>query len=566
MLTAADRTPLNLATDTGLIEFPVLYVSQLMLPWHTSGLDRALNTDLTQAETMDPDRSDSSDIDSDAYVSSNESDDGVDSDADPRPSHSKQVRVAPAQDPDPAFAVTGRGKRWSLKTVLFICHLMCRHMSWEQYVQLRDENIWPFSNSESTAMWKAVWEDIQAYLAEHGGPDAQMPFELCDSSWKETGRRWLRQLVQCGHLDWQQSNPPGSKVARLADVLTEMHSILLAGIPMPTEGEVCLFESTRDAALLSPRFAQLMADNKIVNHRILWRMLKSMFPKLRFTTQPVKKPREHLDIQVCMHASRRLRMTVRLYMMLCASESSPGLRAATCESCVQGNAQCWLGEPPMVPADWWQADDTALATRILNAFIGDEDFKAFICSEVLRTAVYTDALTQEPRPPKSQVIYDSGNPPVATSKIANAAPGVLPCIGLYMSTSMDMGTISWLQHHALRHGKHHDLTSKPDAKTKYSASQMFEGVTTWADATSEHDKEVMIANDYYNYPEAIVRWDKLRKQDTDSFAELKAKKGFDLNFCLVRCSCRIAHASYTDIGCPFSGCGRCMKICNLPIN
>lgn len=203
-----------------------------------------------------------------------------------------------------------------MKTITFVNFLILKHFSWQQYIQLRDTPDWPLTNSESSAMWKAVHADIAEYIARYGagggdededgdaddGEDVEMPFTLEDASWKETARRWLRQAVRLGHVDWQQTNVPGSKMEKLQPVLDEMHDILITGIPLPPDDEggqgLLLFEETVDAAMLVPRFATLMEEYKLKNHCILWRMLQAKFPKLRKTTQPIKRPRNYPVVKV----------------------------------------------------------------------------------------------------------------------------------------------------------------------------------------------------------------------------------------------------------------------------
>lgn len=206
----------------------------------------------------------------------------------------------------------------------------------------------------------------------------------------------------------------------------------------------------------------------------------------------------------------------------------------------------WEGQILMEPAAWWSALDTPLVIRILQNFVRRPDFKARLNVKLLERAVFSDAHTQEVKVGKTKVIYDSGTPPVSTSKLANANVGALPSASTYLSVSTLFGCKSWQLYHGLKHGKHKDLSSKVTAPDKRSPGQMFENVKIWSDDASEHDKVVMKYHKYYNTPEAITKWNKLRKAGSPTFEQLVVTRGFDPNFFLVRHS--PAHALTIQLG------------------
>ena len=217
---------------------------------------------------------------------------------DDKRSHKKQERLAPDEDPELAFSVQGRGKRWSEKTVILLSVLMSKHFSLQQLTSLQSTGKWPLSNAASRVMWQDVTANINAYLDEED-PDKEIDRWSADAGapWRETARKWFVQLAKKANVSWKQSNPVGWRAEKLHDVLHEMADILVAGFKQ-ADGQVMLFTSLDEATRLVPHFKQLRDDHKLGNSRTLWQYLKHARPSLRFTKQQIKRPRDAADVQV----------------------------------------------------------------------------------------------------------------------------------------------------------------------------------------------------------------------------------------------------------------------------
>lgn len=244
--------------------------------------------DLSDSDT------DSSCSDEDAELGSDLEDD----DAEPVRSHKKQCRLAPAEDTDLAFAKQGPGQRWSVKTVNFVLFLMLKHFNVEQYCRFRDDDAWPLTNAQSTAMLKDVAAQVNVYLDEHD-PGEEVPrLDPAAKPWRQTAREWLRRHVQKGSIHWRLSNPPGAMLKKLGPVLDELDAMLVQGFRTPEKpDEVLLFRDTEEAARINPAFAAIVEKHKLTNPRRLWRLLKQNNPKLRRTKQPIKKERDAIKTQ-----------------------------------------------------------------------------------------------------------------------------------------------------------------------------------------------------------------------------------------------------------------------------
>lgn len=246
---------------------------------------------------MDQDENDT-DVPEDVSEGSLDSESADEEDAAAPRSHKKQERLTPSQDPDLACSGQGCGKRWSEKTVIFIVFQMSKHFTWQHLVSLQEDGKWPLSHAESTAMWRAVTADINAYLDKHD-PDEEIDRWSAEpgAAWRVTASKWFVKLAREGNVQWKPSNPAGFRVEKLRPVLEEMADILVAGITQP-DGQVIFFTSLDEAAKLVPRFRELQVQHKLCNPRTLWKYLKIVRPRLRFTMQPIKRPRDAPDVQV----------------------------------------------------------------------------------------------------------------------------------------------------------------------------------------------------------------------------------------------------------------------------
>lgn len=134
-----------------------------------------------------------------------------------------------------------------------------------------------------------------------------------------------------------------------------------------------------------------------------------------------------------------------------------------------------------------------------------------------------DAFTLDPSRELSSlsVVYSAGlEPPVKEMRTANASPGDVPKVQVFLAA----------------HPKHGIFAIYPNRSCRGGPQGAWDGYETWVDKLRPEEAEFIKANSYYNYPDVLK---KLTPEERRSMQE----EDFDAENFLVRfCYCRFAHS------------------------
>lgn len=239
-------------------------------------------------------------------------------------------RRLPAKDTRPI----GATKRWSELERLMLVGAALGELSLDEIRKVAhgqklhdldkyEQRFRPIFKAQTERLVALANADVQKL--EHDGADAAAARAAAAKVNRRAVRKcitkWTQRLLQDGQIHDCPPHPPGYRVQRNMETLTEIRRLLMAGW-QDAKGQTCLFRSLKDLENRKPAEFKPLREKMqgVTTLRGLWSQLTTAFPAMRVMAVRSKKERTGAEVQV-----RRSRP-------LCFAD--PALGPMMCSSCV----------------------------------------------------------------------------------------------------------------------------------------------------------------------------------------------------------------------------------------